>query len=92
MGEAFWVDKGVSQGSVLGPAVSIIVINGLLEIVDSLVKIVADDTKVYHAMWTTTDNVALGKDLNSLDEVQTLGVGQLTIEGESRSTKFEVCD
>ena len=60
-----WKDviSRVPQGSVLGPILFIIYINDLPEVVNSTVKIFADDTKVYNK---DTNNVILQQDLDAL--------------------------
>ena len=57
------VVSGVPQGSVLGPVMFILYVNDIPEHVRSLVKIFADDTKLYSA---TSNTLQLQNDLNSL--------------------------
>ena len=49
------VTSGIPQGSVLGPTLFIIYISDLLETVDSMVHIFADDTKIYRKIATAND-------------------------------------
>ena len=57
------VDSGVPQGSVLGPVMFILYVNDIPEHVKSLVKIFADDTKLYGSASNYTE---LQNDLDSL--------------------------
>lgn len=57
------VISGVPQGSVLGPVLFIIFINDLPDVVESIVKIFADDTKIYAP---TSKSDVLQNDLDAL--------------------------
>jgi hypothetical protein len=60
------VISGVPQGSVLGPVLFLCFINDLPDVVNGIVKIFADDTKIYSNVNTTTQCDELQQDLDNL--------------------------
>ena len=60
------VSSGVPQGSVLGPTLFIYYINDLPDVVDTLLKIFADDTKSYDKAETEEDRTKLQNSINNL--------------------------
>ena len=62
------VRSGIPQGSVLGPIVFLIFINDLPEVVNSIVKIYADDTKLFREIRQRDDCDRLQADLDNLME------------------------
>ena len=62
------VRSGIPQGSVLGPILFIIYINDLPNAVSSLVRIFADDTKVFTRVHSEEDFCRLQDDLDKLGE------------------------
>ena len=58
--------SGIPQGSVLGPILFVIFINDLPDVVISITKIFADDTKLFRAIRTLEDREKLRDDLNQL--------------------------
>ena len=62
------VTSGIPQGSVLGPILFIIYINDLPDIVNSCVKIFADDTKIFRTIQSEQDHDMLQQDLINLLE------------------------
>ena len=65
-----WADvvSGIPQGSVRGPILFLIFIDDLPDSIEGLVKIFADDTKVFSAIHDEEDSKSLQKDLDSLSE------------------------
>ena len=59
------VDSGIHQGSVLGPVLFTIYTNDLPDVVESICKIFADDTKLYGAV---SNSDIIQKDLKALME------------------------
>ena len=72
MGEVVsdWKDvlSGVPQGSVLGPLLFIIFINDLPDVVKSLCKLFADDTKLIATISNPNDLTILQNDVDNLVE------------------------
>lgn len=66
--ESNWADvmSGIPQGSVLGPTLFLVFINDLPDIVNNLMKIFADDTKIYSTVRSDEDCIKLQEDLNNL--------------------------
>ena len=66
--ESEWapVSSGIPQGSVLGPTLFLIYINDLPEVVNSCIKLFADDTKLYMRANTIIDQENLQSDLDNL--------------------------
>ena len=60
------VTSGVPQGSVLGPTLFIYYINDLPDVVDTLLRIFADDTKSYDKIENTEDQVKLQNSIDNL--------------------------
>ena len=58
------VTSGVPQGSVLGPVLFTMFVNDIPSIVSSPVFMFADDTKMFRAIRTSDDYLALQNDLN----------------------------
>jgi hypothetical protein len=58
--------SGVPQGSVLGPVLFICFINDMPEEVQSLIRIFADDTKIFAKVMTDDDQRKLQEDINAL--------------------------
>ena len=62
------VKSGVPQGSVLGPTLFILYVNKLPELVQSNMKMFADDVKLYRKIESHTDFEILQDDINTLCE------------------------
>jgi len=63
-----WTDvlSGIPQGSVLGPVLFICFVNDMPEQVDNLIRMFADDTKIFAKTNTVEQHESLQKDLTSL--------------------------
>ena len=59
--------SGVPQGTVLGPLLFLLHINGLLSVVSSKVRLFADDCLIFRNIKNKADHIALQKYLNLLE-------------------------
>jgi hypothetical protein len=68
--KANWVDvtSGVPQGSVLGPLLFVIYINDMPAVVNHLVLLFADDSKLIAPIQSPSDLISLQNDLDALEE------------------------
>lgn len=62
------VISGIPQGSVLGPTLFLVYINDLPDVVSNIVKLFADDSKVYRVISNPEDCSSLQEDLDSLQQ------------------------
>ncbi len=60
------VTSGIPQGSVIGPALFLIYINDLPDVVEKTVKMFADDTKIFAPVNNIQDYLTLQNDIESL--------------------------
>ena len=60
------VTSGIPQGSVLGPILFTIYINDLPDVIKNMVKLFADDTKVYATVNNTDERDSLQSDIDRL--------------------------
>ena len=61
--------SGTPQGTILGPILFLVYINDIIDHISSVVKLYADDTKIYRAIKDPqTDIPALQSDLNRLNQ------------------------
>ena len=60
------VTSGIPQGSVLGPILFTIFINDMPEVVESLMKLFADDAKIFKAIESFKDISVIQEDINKL--------------------------
>jgi len=69
-----WCDvkSGVFQGSVLGPVLFAIYVNNLPQVVESLIALFTDDTKLYCSITSDLDSIQLQKDIDNFLECSQL--------------------
>ena len=62
----FSVDSGVPQGSALGPLLFILYVNDIPDLVDSKIKMLADDIKIYTQVTSFSDALSFQNDLDKV--------------------------
>ena len=66
MSKWYPVDSGALQGSVLGPLLFILYVNDIPDLVNSKVKMFADDIKIYTQITSFSDALSFQNDLDKL--------------------------
>jgi len=62
------VTSGVPQGSVLGPTLFLIYINDIEDMIESTIRLFADDTKLFNITETPSDNEQIQRDTDRLSK------------------------
>ena len=60
------ITSGVPQGSVLGPVLFIIFVSDMPDVVNSMLLMLADDTKLYRSITSSHDSNILQNDIDSI--------------------------
>ena len=81
--EWFDIISSVPQGSVLGPILFLIYVNDIPETVNSNVKMVADDTKIFRTLKNKPDCEFLQADLDNLSEWNNIKICSLETDQEN---------
>ena len=74
------VTSGVPQGSVLGPILFLVYVNDMPEVIDCVIKMFADDTKLYSKISTEQDKLCLQDSINRIANWTDTWLMQLNIE------------
>ena len=91
--------SGVPQGSVLGPLLFLLYVNDISDLVQSNLKMFADDIKIYRAIYSTSDSLLLQQDLDKLSEWAQKWLLRFSVPkcvvltlGNSRPTNYTIYD
>ena len=66
MSKWFHVNSGIPQGSMIGPLPFILYVNDISDLVNSKVKMFADDIKIYTQITSFSDSLSFQTDLDKL--------------------------
>ena len=93
------VTSGVPQGSVLGLLLFLLYVNDIPDLVQSNLKMFADDIKIYRAIYNISDGTLLQQDLDKLSEWVQKWLLKFSVPkcvvlplGNSRTTNYTMTD
>ena len=93
------VISDVPQGSVLGPLLFLLYVIDIPDLVQSNLKMFADDIKIYRAIYSTSDSLLLQQDLDKLSEWTQKWLLRFSVPkcvvltlGNSRPTNYTMTD
>ena len=82
------VTSGIPQGSVLGPILFTIYINDLPDAIENMVKLFADDTKVYATVNNTDERDSLQSDIDRIKVITKLPNSEQSYKGKVKTHNY----